>query len=66
MLSTNAMGEKRFVSSNKIPARGGLDHEVNKYGWAGWQGNKISSKETTRGTLHRQVNKKSVFLPVAK
>ena len=50
------MGEKRLVSSNKIPAE---DREVNKHGWAGWQGNTISSKETTRGTLHRQVNKKS-------
>ena len=39
-------------------SRGGLDREVNKHGWAGWQGNKISSKETTRGTLNREVNKK--------
>ena len=40
-------------------SRGGLDLEVNKHGWAGWQGNKISSKETTRWTLNREVNKKA-------
>ena len=51
---------KMALMSTPTVSIGSLDREVNKHGWAGWQGNKISSKETTRGTLHREVNKKAV------
>ena len=44
-------------------SRGSLDHEVNKHGRAGWQGNEFSSKEAFRGTLEREVKTKQKTLP---
>ena len=53
-------GGEKVIEFKQNSSRGGLDHEVNKHVWVGWQGNKISSKDTTRCTLHREVNKKAV------
>ena len=56
------MGEKRNGEFRKNSSRGSLDREVNTPGWAGWQGNKISSKKASIGSLEREVNKKCKHL----
>ena len=48
--------EKTKINENEA---GNGPFKKNKHGQAGWQGNKISSKETVRGHFHREVNKKT-------
>ena len=38
--------------------RGSLEREVNKHGWAEWQGNYFSSNDTFTGSLDQEVKKK--------
>jgi len=40
--------------------RGGVEHEINTHGQAGWQGIKYNSRKDNRGLLDRGVNKKAM------
>ena len=53
-----SIGQKINCLVKQNSTRGSLEHEVNKHGRAGWQGNNFSSKATCKGSLERQVNKK--------
>jgi len=37
-----------------------MEHEINKHGWAGWQGNEMTLGKASRGPLDREVNKTPV------